>query len=90
VTFNIELFKIYGISFPIHLIFYDVKFSYLTVILCYLQYSMIIQYYKPKTVVELGVWYGASTVGLLQAAKHKIHYYGSPKYPIYCCPCNAG
>jgi predicted O-methyltransferase YrrM len=35
-----------------------------------------IQYYKPKTVVELGVWYGASTVGLLQAAKYKIHYYG--------------
>ena len=35
-----------------------------------------IQYYKPKRVVELGVWYGMSTVGLLQAAPHKLQYYG--------------
>jgi predicted O-methyltransferase YrrM len=35
-----------------------------------------VQYYKPKHVVELGVWYGKSTSGLFQAAKNKIHYYG--------------
>jgi len=35
-----------------------------------------IQYYKPKTVVELGVWFGKSTVGLFQASPHKLNYYG--------------
>jgi predicted O-methyltransferase YrrM len=33
-------------------------------------------YYKPKNVVELGVWYGKSTVGLLQASSRPINYYG--------------
>lgn len=35
-----------------------------------------VQYYKPKHVVELGVWYGKSTIGIMQAAPNKIHYYG--------------
>ncbi len=35
-----------------------------------------IQYYKPKVVVELGVWYGKSTVGIFQSSPHKIDYYG--------------
>lgn len=35
-----------------------------------------IQYYKPKVVVELGVWYGKSTVGMFQASPHKLTYYG--------------
>jgi predicted O-methyltransferase YrrM len=35
-----------------------------------------IQYYKPRIVFELGVWYGQSAVGIFQSAKHKIEYYG--------------
>lgn len=35
-----------------------------------------IQHYKPKVVVELGVWYGKSTVGIFQSSPHKIDYYG--------------
>jgi predicted O-methyltransferase YrrM len=35
-----------------------------------------IQYYKPKTVVELGVWYGKSTVGMFQSSSRKLEYYG--------------
>lgn len=35
-----------------------------------------VQYYKPKVVFELGVWYGQSTVGIFQSAEHKIKYYG--------------
>ena len=35
-----------------------------------------IQYYKPKIVFELGVWYGKSTVGILQSSKNKLNYYG--------------
>jgi predicted O-methyltransferase YrrM len=35
-----------------------------------------IQYYKPRVVFELGVWYGQSAVGMFQSAKHKIEYYG--------------
>lgn len=35
-----------------------------------------IQHYKPKVVVELGVWYGKSTVGMFQASTHKLKYYG--------------
>lgn len=35
-----------------------------------------IQYYKPKTIVELGVWYGKSSVAMFQASKHKLTYYG--------------
>jgi predicted O-methyltransferase YrrM len=35
-----------------------------------------IQHYKPRVVFELGVWYGQSSVGIFQSAKHKIEYYG--------------
>jgi len=35
-----------------------------------------IQYYKPKIVFELGVWYGQSSVGIFQSAQNKIEYYG--------------
>jgi predicted O-methyltransferase YrrM len=35
-----------------------------------------IQYYKPRVVFELGVWYGQSSVGIFQSAQNKIEYYG--------------
>jgi predicted O-methyltransferase YrrM len=35
-----------------------------------------IQHYKPKVIVELGVWYGKSTVGIFQSSPHKVDYYG--------------
>jgi predicted O-methyltransferase YrrM len=35
-----------------------------------------VQYYKPKTVFELGVWFGQSSVGIFQSSPHKINYYG--------------
>jgi len=35
-----------------------------------------IQHYKPKTIVELGVWYGKSTVGMFQSSSRKVDYYG--------------
>lgn len=35
-----------------------------------------VQYYKPKVVVELGVWYGKSTIGIFQSSHHKLDYYG--------------
>jgi predicted O-methyltransferase YrrM len=35
-----------------------------------------VQHYKPKVVVELGVWYGKSTSGIFQSSPHKIDYYG--------------
>ncbi len=35
-----------------------------------------IQHYMPRTVVEFGVWYGKSAVGILQSAPHKLTYIG--------------
>lgn len=35
-----------------------------------------IQHYKPKVIMEFGVWYGKSAVGILQSALHKITYIG--------------
>ena len=35
-----------------------------------------IQYYKPKIVFEFGLWFGKSTVGILQSSLKKLNYYG--------------
>jgi predicted O-methyltransferase YrrM len=35
-----------------------------------------VQYWKPKVVFELGVWYGKSAVGIFQSSKIPIEYYG--------------